>query len=330
MKHRISPLWWPLLGLVSPILIPVLIKKNRQYKLNKQKVNIINKERINETKVFELPEVKSLELSVLVEWKTKEGFIGDAGVSYLFKTNKGSMLYDIGHGSENKALVHNAKKLNFNLNQIDGLVISHLHKDHMGGLAAYQKNQVIVPEEMRISKNKPCYLPDEAEAEGFETIIIKRPQLLEAGINTTGPLARSLFMFGFTEEQALIIKLKGKGLVIFTGCGHPTIEIILQMVKKISNAPIYAIGGGLHLPITQGRGNKAGFQLQQIFGTGKPPWQRIDNADLKKTIHSINSVNPKKVFLSAHDSCDYALDCFKKNLKAEVQILKAGETYQID
>ena len=30
-----------------------------------------------------------------------------------------------------------------------------------------------------------------------------------------------------TEEQALVARLRGKGLVVVTGCGHPTIEVIL-------------------------------------------------------------------------------------------------------
>lgn len=329
MKFRISPLWWPLMGLVSPLLVPFLLKKNKVYRKNKIRVNKINKKRIDEAKSINLPEANSLKLSVLVEWKTKKGFIGDAGVSYLFKTNLGSMLYDVGHGSENKALVHNARQLDIDINQIDGLAISHLHKDHMGGMEASRTNRVTLPEELIPSKKKNCYLPEEAETEGLVKKVINKPQILKSGISTTGPLARSLFLLGYTEEQALIIRLKDKGLVIFTGCGHPTIEIILKMVQKISDLPVYAIGGGLHFPLTEGRGSKAGFQLQQIFGTGKPPWQKIDKSELEGAIRSINSVNPKKVFLSPHDTCDYALECFKKELSADVQILKAGETYTI-
>lgn len=79
------------------------------------------------------------------------------------------------------------------------------------------------------SKPKPCFIPDNAETNGFNTRVIKKPGVLPAGIATTGPLARSLFIFGYTEEQALVAGIKGKGLVIFTGCGHPTIELIVKM-----------------------------------------------------------------------------------------------------
>ncbi|MDM8539359.1 hypothetical protein QUF70_21605 [Desulfobacterales bacterium HSG17] len=47
--------------------------------------------------------------------------------------------------------------------------------------------------------------------------------------------------------------------MVFTGCGHPTIEVIVQMVRRLSNEDIYAIGGGFHFPVTGRRGNRAGI-----------------------------------------------------------------------
>ena len=135
-------------------------------------------------------------------------------------------------------------------------------------------------------------------------------------------------MFGLTEEQALLARIKDKGLVVFTGCGHPTIEVVLEMVRRLSNEPLYVIGGGLHFPVTGGRGNRAGIQFQTIFGTGNPPWQQIVDEDLSRTIAAINSADPKRVYLSGHDTCDYSLDRMKKELNAETEVLKAGATYR--
>ena len=134
---------------------------------------------------------------------------------------------------------------------------------------------------------------------------------------------------GWTEEQAIVAHLKGKGLVIFTGCGHPTIEVIIQMVKHLSDEPIYAIGGGLHFPLTDSPLCKLGLKLQMIWGTGKPPWQRITDDDLKLTIDNLNALNPQHVFLSAHDTCDYAIDRFRDKLNSETTVLRAGATYQL-
>jgi len=88
-------------------------------------------------------------------------------------------------------------------------------------------------------------------------------------------------MFGYTEEQTLLARVKGTGLVVFTGCGHPTIEVVLETVRRLSDEPLYGIGGGLHFPVTEGRGNRAGIRFQTIIGTGKPPWQKITDGELK-------------------------------------------------
>jgi 7,8-dihydropterin-6-yl-methyl-4-(beta-D-ribofuranosyl)aminobenzene 5'-phosphate synthase len=327
MTFRVSPVWWPVLAVASPVIIPWLLIRYHHFQEERTRAAGLNQERLRQVVSLEMPELSFLELMVLVEWQTKEGFVGDAGVSYVINTELGSMLYDVGFGPTRPALTHNAAKLGFTLDQVQALTISHLHSDHMGGLTAQRSRQVTVPDELMSQELKPCFLPDRAEAKGFETELVEKPELLTAGIASTGPLARSLFMLGFTEEQALLARVKDKGLVVFTGCGHPTIEVVLEMVRRLSNEPIYAICGGLHFPVTGGRGNRAGIQFQTIFGTGKPPWQRITDEDLSRTIATINSADPKRVYLSVHDTCDHALGRMMRELDAEVEVLRAGATY---
>jgi len=328
MSFRISPLWWPIAAVTSPAIIPLLLVKNRRFQKGREDVIELNEDRIQRAKPLELPELDFLELTVLVEWKTEEGFISDAGVSYLFKNELGSMLFDVGFGPTRRAFTHNADKLGFNLNQVDALTISHLHCDHMGGIPAQRSRKVAIPEKLMPNEQRVCFLPDKAEAEGFDARLVEKPQLLAVGIASTGPLARRLFMLGHTEEQALLARVKGKGLVVFTGCGHPTIEVILEMVKHLSDEPLYAVGGGLHFPVTDGRGNRAGIKVQTIFGTGKPPWLRITDEDLSRTIAAINAAGPKEVYLSGHDTCDYALNRMTKELRAKTSVFKAGATYR--
>lgn len=317
------------MALASPIIIPFLIQRNKRYQKNLDLVKQQNQDRIDKSGVLELPELDYLELTVIVEEKTEDGFIGDAGVSYLFKSNLGSLLFDVGFGPDRPAFQHNAEKLGINVNQVDGLAISHLHPDHMGGMAATRKKQVTVPGAKNNGSDlQPCFLPDTASSPHFTGQLIKSPRLLTAGIASTGPLARSLFFFGLTQEQALVAHIKGKGLVVFTGCGHPTVEVIMNMVSKISEEPVYVFGGGLHFPITNGRGNRAGIKIQTILGTGKPPWKRITEKDMDKTIDILNRIQPEKVLLSAHDSCDDALKNMGQRLESKSQVLKAGATYR--
>lgn len=329
MSYRISPAWWPAIALSSPVLFPLLFFKNRRYQYNVTKSQKINTKRIERTRPVQLAMLEQFELTPLVEQKAEKGFLTSPGVSYLITTDQGSLLFDVGFGPESKTLSHNAKKLGFTMDQLDGLTISHLHPDHMGGLKAMRENRVTIPKEIGEANNLSCFLPCKATVDGCQTEVIEGPGNLTAGVASTGPLARSLFLMGWTEEQALVARLKGKGLVIFTGCGHPTIEVIVQMVRRMSDEPIYAIGGGLHFPVTDSPLRKPGLKVQMIWGTGKPPWQRITNKDLQRTIDNLNSIDPKYVFLSAHDTCDYAIERFKTELNAETTVLRAGATYRL-
>ncbi len=329
MAHRINPLWWPVLAVASPVLLPLLMRRKRVFVANRAKSEESNRSRIQGANKLALPPLNFVEITVLSEWKTREGYLGEPGVSYLVKTPEGSLLFDVGFGAENRTLAHNAAKLGVRLEQIDAVALSHLHVDHIGGMAAARTRCLAVPAELGEANGKPCYLPEAATAEGFAAEIVERPKILAAGIGTTGPLARSLFFLGLCEEQALVAHIRNKGLVVITGCGHPTIEVILEMVCHLSDERLYAIAGGLHFPVTASRFQRHGIQLQMFFGTGKPPWQRIGNDDLSRTIDTINKAGPKKVLLSAHDTCDHALARLSNELKAETTVLEAGGTYRI-
>jgi 7,8-dihydropterin-6-yl-methyl-4-(beta-D-ribofuranosyl)aminobenzene 5'-phosphate synthase len=130
------------------------------------------------------------------------------------------------------------------------------------------------------------------------------------------------------QEQALVARVRDKGLVVITGCGHPTVELIWEMVRRLSDEPIYAIAGGIHFPVTKSRSQRRGIQIQMFCGTGKPPWQRISDGDLTKTIDHLNETDTAKILLSAHDTCDHALDRLCRELTANAEVLEAGAAYR--
>ncbi|MCH5373855.1 MAG: MBL fold metallo-hydrolase [Planctomycetes bacterium] len=306
-----------------------MLLRNRVFKANRRRAEKLNRQRIDQAHALDLPELEFLELTVLVDEKTANGFRGDPGVSYLVTTDLGSLLFDVGFGPDSPTFSHNAIKLGVDFSAVDAVVISHLHPDHMGGMAAFRSKSVRIPKELDRLSGKPCFLPDAAEAGAFDAEVIKEPRVLRAGIGTTGPLARSLFFLGLCEEQATVARIRDRGLVVITGCGHPTVEVILEIVRRLSDEPIYAIAGGIHFPITKSRSQRRGVQVQMFFGTGKPPWQRITNGDLSRTIACINQAGPKKVLLSAHDTCDHALDRLGRELNSETVVLQAGRTYRL-
>ena len=111
MTFRISPLWWPVLVVASPLLVPWLFVKNRRFEEGRARVAELNQKRISQAGLLELPALDFVELTVLVEWKAERGFKGEGGVSYLFRTNLGSLLFDVSYGPTSSALTHNAARL---------------------------------------------------------------------------------------------------------------------------------------------------------------------------------------------------------------------------
>ncbi|MCG6972289.1 MAG: MBL fold metallo-hydrolase, partial [Desulfobacterales bacterium] len=50
------------------------------------------------------------------------------------------------------------------------------------------------------------------------------------------------------DDQAIVMKLKGKGLVVVSGCAHSGIVNTLMFAQKITAAPkIHGVLGGFHL-----------------------------------------------------------------------------------
>lgn len=329
MSIRISPAWWPVLLIASPILAPLLVVRNTRFKADQAWAQSRNETRIDSASRLDLPPVDKLEVQVLSEWRARDGFKGEPGVSYLFRTEQGTLLYDVAFGDESGVVAHNAEQLGVTARDIDAVAISHLHNDHMGGLKAFRSMELGYPASLRSSQPIPCFLPAEANAPGFEMAVVRDPQMLAAGIASTGPLARRLFFLGRVEEQALLVHLRDRGLVVFTGCGHPTLPTILDVVRRLSPEPIYAIGGGLHLPLMGGRVGARGLDLQTIIGTGKPPWRKIDETDVENVVCAIRTASPRKVYLSAHDSCDEALRRIENALDCHVEVLAAGGTYTL-
>jgi len=327
LGFRVSPAWWPALALASPLVLPVMVARTVRFRRGQREAARRNAARLASAKPLDLPTLDGLTIDVVVEHAHEPEFLGDAAVSYLLRTERGGLLMDVGFGPERPAFEHNSQRLGLTTDDFAGLLISHLHLDHMGGMAAQRSGQVTVPADLAGTDPKPCYVPDAATAPRFDVQVVTEPGLLPNGLATTGPLARMLFFHGLLEEQAVVARLAGKGLVVLTGCGHPTVEVILAMVRKLSDEPIYAVGGGLHFPITGSRLARAGIQAQQVFGTGKPVWQRITDADLDRTIAILNDPPIERLLLSAHDTCDHALDRLRRETKAEVEVLTAGASY---
>lgn len=138
----------------------------------------------------------------------------------------------------------------------------------------------------------------------------------------TPPLPRLLFWLGPIAEQALVVNVRGLGLVLITGCGHPEIERTLAAAEKVVEAPVHAVVGGLHLPV-HALGTPLGPQA--VLGSPNWPWRPILEEDAQSVIRSIRERGPGLVALSGHDSTQWTLDAFGQVFGDHYRTLRVGE-----
>jgi 7,8-dihydropterin-6-yl-methyl-4-(beta-D-ribofuranosyl)aminobenzene 5'-phosphate synthase len=138
--------------------------------------------------------------------------------------------------------------------------------------------------------------------------VVSGPLRLSPGVFSIGPIARSLWLIGYTHEQALAVNVAGKGMVLIIGCGHQSLERALARTEALFDVRVYGVIGGLHFPVTESRVEHG---LQKVIGTGKPPWRRVGPEDVHDAILTLEQREPRLVAISPHDSCDWAVGEFK-------------------
>lgn len=230
-------------------------------------------------------------------------------------------------------LLKNMGAMNINLSDIDMIFISHLHSDHLGGMTEHRKKEFSLSQGPVKLGNITVYSPDPLKPSRWNTDCkvetIAEPKVLSPGIASIGTIPRQLFLFGKTNENILAFNLKGKGLVLVVGCGHPTIERILDRTKMLFDERIYAIIGGLHFPVKGGRFKMGPIDIQYIVSSDRPPWRGVNERDLENSISSIKNEHIKILSVSPNDSCDWSLEKFKHSFPDEWRDLRVGDEIKL-
>ena len=284
-------------------------------------------------KIRNIGATKTLEILPLVDWYTDRGELkGEAGLSYLVKTDEAVILFDLGlnaHGEDPSPLLHNMNKCGVDIGKIDAIVISHKHVDHVGGFDWVGKGTFSLGNRQIDLGKRRVYAPVPMTYPGLDPVTADQPTVISKGVITTGTLPRYLFFAGWTPEQALAIKVEGKGIVLIVGCGHQTVNRLLERARQMFDEPIVGIVGGLHYPVTDSRVKVLGLPIQQLFGTGKPPWSSITKQEVSDTITLLQKLNPRIVALSAHDSCDESLAAFRSAFPAAFREIRVGKKLEV-
>jgi 7,8-dihydropterin-6-yl-methyl-4-(beta-D-ribofuranosyl)aminobenzene 5'-phosphate synthase len=207
------------------------------------------------------------------------------GVSMLVTTyansTRDSFLFDTGVTID--GVLHNLDALQVKPNELHAIVLSHGHTDHTRGLIGVIKRYgrpripiVLHPDAFLKRKNvfpdghETEHIPPsqhDLKAEGVEIIEDRAPTMLVGGqVLVTGQIARTTsFEKGnptqvawiddkwqpdpwIHDDQAMIMNVKDKGLVVLTGCGHAGVVNTLKHARDLTGVShIHAVIGGFHL-----------------------------------------------------------------------------------
>ena len=278
----------------------------------------------------DLGEVDAVTILPVVERLTSDDLLaGEPGVSYLIQAGQSRILFDCGlsGGREPSALARNAAALGVDLGDLDAIVISHLHVDHVGGVRAARHRTFSFSGEALEPRGVPAHVPTEMQHDRADVVPAGGPRVVAPGVAVLPPLLRPIFWLGPVAEQALVVNVRGFGLVLVTGCGHPRIEQTLGVTEQVLDVPINAVVGGLHLPV-----HAFGTPLipQAVLGNPHWPWHPIDERDVEAVLDEIDARGPRLVALSGHDSTQWTYDAFAGRFGDRYRTLRVGEQVRVE
>ncbi len=277
--------------------------------------------------------VEHVSITPLIDWHAASGdFKTEAGVSYLIETGRQTILFDLGYNAEQQdpsTLQQNMNKLGITLDSVDMIVISHNHFDHVGGKKWMYANTFSLGNTQNNLGIKKIFTPIDMTYPGQSPVTTQIPQMLDSGIATIGTIPAELII-GKIDEQALAINIKGKGILLIVGCSHQTIPKIIKRTQDVFSEPIYAIIGGLHFPIPEGRLKLLGGLVDaQRIGSGNGPFDQLTQRDVDDNIKLLKDLNIQLIGVGGHDSSDEVIQQFANEFGDAYRFVKIGKRIEI-
>jgi len=193
------------------------------------------------TPMIEPVDIKKLRITVIYDnFGGNERLRADWGFSCLIEGLEKSILFDT--GLDPAMFSNNMQCLKMSPEQVDLVVLSHEHGDHIGGLPAF----------FQVRTNLPVWVPSSFSA-SVKAYIRKTGALMEEVDDAPRRICRQAATLGkmsggmyWPDEQVLYIATSEGGVVI-TGWGHPGIVAIVERARALMGPKILLVMGGFHL-----------------------------------------------------------------------------------
>jgi 7,8-dihydropterin-6-yl-methyl-4-(beta-D-ribofuranosyl)aminobenzene 5'-phosphate synthase len=224
-------------------------------------------------------------LAMMADGQVPDSLIAEHGFSVLVTVTKAGrehrFLFDAGTSPD--GVTENMRRLDIDPYSIEAIVCSHGHFDHTTGIdglirAVGRLNLPVLihphfwrQRRLQLPGREPRELPTTSRAAlvgaGFDIIEERQPSFLFGrSVLITGEVARTTgYEPGFPpqqawldgrwqpdplvlDDQALIVNVRDRGLVVITGCGHAGVVNIARYAQRLTGGrPLYALLGGFHL-----------------------------------------------------------------------------------
>jgi 7,8-dihydropterin-6-yl-methyl-4-(beta-D-ribofuranosyl)aminobenzene 5'-phosphate synthase len=218
----------------------------------------------------------------------RKSVLAEHGFSAVVRTTRAdktrTMLFDFGFSEIGAAF--NARTLGAPMGEIEAIALSHSHGDHMGGFrdlvkligkpgielvvhpAAFKAPRYVKFDGGKSKSQHPPFTREMTEAAGVKVAATKEPRpMLGGDVLFLGEIPRrTTFETGLPyayyeeggvekkdsidDDTSLVMNLRGKGLIILSGCAHSGIVNTVARAREVTGIDaIHVIMGGFHINV---------------------------------------------------------------------------------